>query len=364
MSAQEPAPTPPGSETRSVAVLMVSTFIAAVAFVAAAFAIGGVVAPQNAGTIAAVKGALVARVDPEIVDIDTVLAGGSGLAAGTGMVLTPGGEILTNNHVIQEASSIRATDIGNGQTYTAHVIGYDEARDVAVLALDGASGLAHVTLGDSSTVGNGTRVVTIGNAGGLGGTPAARSATVVARDQAIQVSNDLDTTTEHLTQLLAIHGDLQPGDSGGPLVDRSGQVVGMDTAASQSYRFSAAAGGLGFAIEINPVKQIAAQILAGHGSSTIHIGATAFIGVTIQSPYSGPPGAPIHGTLQGTPAANAGLAGGDLITALGGKAINSAQALTFALVAYHPGDRVRLDWLTAQGAHASATIKLASGPSA
>ena len=99
-------------------------------------------------------GGRAAKVDPGLVDIDTQIASGDngGEAAGTGMVISPNGEVLTNNHVISEAAKITATDIGNGRTYTAHVVGYDASHDVAVLQLENASGLATVPLGDSSTV--------------------------------------------------------------------------------------------------------------------------------------------------------------------------------------------------------------------
>ncbi|MGZ6840495.1 MAG: S1C family serine protease, partial [Frankiaceae bacterium] len=115
--------------------------------------------------------AIAAAVSPGIVDINTTLGYRGAQAAGTGMVLTSSGEVLTNNHVIEGATSITATDVGSGQTYTASVVGYDPSEDVAVLQLTGASGLQTVTIGDSSAVRVGQRVVGIGNAGGTGGTP-------------------------------------------------------------------------------------------------------------------------------------------------------------------------------------------------
>jgi S1-C subfamily serine protease len=355
-----PDPIPPARETRSVAVLMLTTFLAAGAVVVAAGAIGGIFSsPKPAGSA---SGPVVSRVQDEIVDIDTVLEQNLA-AAGTGMVLTPDGEVLTNNHVIQGASTITATDIGNGRTYTASVVGYDERRDVAVLRLDGAADLPSISLGDSDAVSTGMRVVTIGNAEGLGGTPASKTGVVLARDQAIAVADDLDGTSEHLSQLIEIRGDLEPGDSGGPMIDGAGAAVGMDTAASQSYQFSSGAG-LGFAIEINPVKRIARQILAGRGTSTIHIGQTAFIGVRINTSDSSRAGAPIEGAVQGSPAAAAGIARGDLIVEFAGRPIASATALTAALVPYHPGQRVAIAWLTPAGVRQTATIRLAKGPSA
>ena len=354
---------PPARETRSVSVLMASTFMAAAAFVAAVALLTGVFSSSEPSRSAG--GPVVSRVRDEVVDINTVLPEEDGAAAGTGMVLSSDGEVLTNNHVIQEASTITATDIGNGRTYTATVVGYDEARDIAVLRLEGASGLPTVTLGSSAGVQDGTRVMTVGNAGGLGGTPAAKTGLVTARDESVVVADDLDDTTESLSRLIEIHGDLQPGDSGGPMINRAGRVVGMDTAASASYQFgSGSANGLGFAIEIDPAKQIARRILAGEATSTIHIGTTAFIGVSIESHDTGPPGAPVGAAIPGTAAAAAGLGHGDLIVEFAGKPIDSTSALTTALVPFHPGQHAKLVWLTATGIRHQATIRLGTGPAA
>jgi S1-C subfamily serine protease len=354
-----------GGESRSVIVLMASTFAAAVLVVAVVAVLTGALSGptrSDAGVVA--RGPVVSRVDSEIVDIDTILDDGSGAAAGTGMVLTPSGLVLTNNHVIEQATSIEAVDVGNGQTYTAQVVGYDEQRDIAVLQLEGATGLQTVRLGNSASVAVNGRVVTIGNAGGLGGTPSARSGTVLALDRAINVANEFDHSSEHLTQLIQIHGDLQPGDSGGPLISASGTVVGMDTAASTSFQFAGETARQGFAIEIDVVKRIAAQIRSGRASGSIHIGPTAFIGVEVAAGSGGHPGAHVEGAIPDTPAAGAGLAAGDVITAVGGHTVTSATGLTEALVGFAPGARVPLTWLSPTGASQTATITLGTGPAA
>jgi S1-C subfamily serine protease len=356
---------PRGGESRRVAVLMATTFAAALCVVIVAVLVGGTVgASAPVLPVSVVSDPVVARVDRELVDVNTIIDGGRGAAAGTGMVLTPSGLVLTNNHVIAQATSIEAVDLGNGQTYTARVLGYDERRDVALIQLQGASGLAAVTLGDSARVQIGGQVVTIGNAGGVGGAPAARSGTVLAVNRAIVVSDEYDGSSEHLTQLIQIHGDLQPGDSGGPMVDNAGQVVGMDTAASTGFELSSQTTGQGFAIEIDAVKRIAAQIRAGAASSTIHVGPTAFIGVEVDSESKRPDGAVVSGALDGTAAANVGLDAGDLITALGTRSIASSNALTEALVPYRPGQRVTLTWLDSAGVRHSALITLGTGPAA
>jgi S1-C subfamily serine protease len=329
------------------------------------------VAPAGSKSSAA-TGSVPSRVDSGLVDIDTDLEYQGGAAAGTAMVVTSSGEVITNNHVIAGATSITATDIGNGKTYTARVIGYDHSHDIAVLALRGASGLATVSLGDSSRVRVGQSVVTIGNAGGVGGTPSAADGSIVALNQSITAGDEFDGSVEQLTGLIEIKGDLEPGDSGGPLVNSAGRVIGMDTAASSSFQFESSAG-QGFAIPVNDIGSIAKLIVGGHASASIHIGATAFLGVLVSSaatqngfPFgsqgSSTTGALVEEVIAGTPAASAGLAGGDVTTALDGQAISSASALTAVMELHHPGDRVQITWQDTAGSQHTATVRLASGP--
>ena len=177
---------------------------------------------------------IAARVSPGLVDVVSTLGDQNGEAAGTGMVLTSTGEVLTNNHVINGATSISVTDIGNGKTYTATVVGYDKTKDIAVLQLQNASGLQTVNLGDSSTVTVGQNVVAIGNAEGKGGTPSVVTGSVTALNQSITAGDEGSSDSEQLSGLIQTNAPIQPGDSGGPLVNSAGQVVGIDTAASSS----------------------------------------------------------------------------------------------------------------------------------
>jgi S1-C subfamily serine protease len=191
----------------------------------------------SAGTPAASTTALTTsqianKVDPGLVDIVSNLGYQNAEAAGTGQVMTSSGEVLTNNHVIDGATSIKATDIGNGRTYTAKVVGYDQTDDVAVLQLQGASGLATVSFGDSSQVTVGQNVVALGNAEGKGGTPAVATGTVTALNQSITAGDEGSGSSENLTGMIETNAPIQPGDSGGPLVNSAGQVIGIDTAAS------------------------------------------------------------------------------------------------------------------------------------
>jgi S1-C subfamily serine protease len=312
---------------------------------------------------------IAAKVDPGLVDIDTTLGYDDEEAAGTGIVLTSNGEILTNNHVIDGATTIRVTDVGNGKTYAASVVGYDTTKDVAVLQLHDASGLQTATL-DTSTVSVGETVVGIGNAGGTGGTPSAAGGTVTALDQSITASDEGDGTSEQLTGLIETNADIQAGDSGGSLVNSAGQVVGMDTAASSGFSFQSAGGSSGYqgyAIPIGEAITLAKEIVAGDSSSTVHIGTTAFLGVEVDGSSAGDEsalsgGATVAEVITDSPAQEAGLASGDVITSVNGDAVASAQALSSLLQPSKPGDKVTIGWTDTSGVTHTATVALSSGP--
>jgi S1-C subfamily serine protease len=334
------------------------------------------------------------RVDPGLVDVKATLGYQEATSLGTGIVLTSNGEILTNNHVINGATSVSVTDIGNGKTYKATVVGYDESHDIAVLQLSGASGLTTATTGDSSTVSVGNSVVALGNAGGVGGTPSVAAGAVTALNQSITASDASSGSSEQLTGLIETNANIQAGDSGGPLVNSHGQVVAIDTAASTNYQFggngglggnggsgssgssnsgnSGASATQGFAIPINTALSIAKQIDAGQGSSTAHIGATAFLGLEIANSSSSgqgfgqgsSQGVAIAGTQSGTPAAQAGIVQGDVVTALDGKSVSTGTNITEILVGHHPGDKVSVTWTDTSGQSHTATLTLGTGPAA
>jgi S1-C subfamily serine protease len=321
---------------------------------------------------------IASRVDPGLVDIVSTLGDQQATAAGTGIVLTSNGEILTNNHVISGATSIKVTDVGNGRTYTATVVGYDAAQDIAVIQLQNASGLTTASLGNSSTVQSGDSVVALGNAGGKGGTPSVATGTVTALNQSITASDQGSGVSEQLTGLIQTNANIQPGDSGGSLVNSYGQVIGIDTAASSGTQFQSQSGQnvvQAYAIPINEATSIAQQIEAGTTSANVHIGATAFLGLETQSASqgfgdfggsqgSGTTGVTISGTLAGSPAANAGLTQGDVITSVGGQSVATAQDIAHALVKYHPGDSISITWTDQSGQSHTTTVTLANGPAA
>jgi S1-C subfamily serine protease len=314
---------------------------------------------QGGGSSESVSDSVTSKVDPGLVDINTVLGLQNGEAAGTGMVVTSSGEVITNNHVIAGATKITATDVGNGNTYSARVVGYDYSRDIAVLQLEGASGLHTVSFGDPSTLKVGQSIATIGNAGGTGGTPSATGGQVVALDQSITAGDDLGGGHERLEGLIQLAGNLQPGDSGGPLVNSAGEAVGMDTAASQTFRLETS-GNEGFAIPIDTVQAIASEIWYGHGSSTIHIGATAMLGVLLNG--EGEEGVQVENVLSGSPAAAAGISAGDVITSVGGTGIDSPTALIEVMLQKHPGEKVQVVWQTSAGTTQTATLTLTASP--
>jgi S1-C subfamily serine protease len=327
--------------------------------------------PFGSGSVSSASGgpsnasAIALRVDPGLVDVNTTLGYLSEEAAGTGIVLTSTGEVLTNNHVVDGATSIRVTDVGNGRVYTATVVGYDRSSDIAVLKLHDASALKVASLGDSSTVRRGEAVVGIGNAGGVGGTPSVAGGSVKALDQSITATEQDGGNPENLGGLIEVNAYIQAGDSGGPLVNTSGKVVGMDTAASVGFSFQTT-GTDGYAIPINSAVAIAKKIESGHSSPSVHIGPTGFLGVQVESSQSGssPSGAVIHEVLPGSPAASGGLVAGDVITSLAGAAVHSAPGLTSLMQLHHPGDRLKVGWTDSTGGRHAATLRLATGPAA
>ena len=311
--------------------------------------------------------AIAAKVDPAVVDINTTLAYQNGSAAGTGMIISPSGEVLTNNHVIEGASKITVQIAGKGPSYPADIIGFDKTDDVALLQMEGVSGLKTVELSDSSRVAVGDAVVAIGNALNLPGPPSVAPGSITAVNQSIQVGGS-DGTTENLSGLIQTDAQLQQGDSGGPLVNASAQVVGMDTAASVGRRFTSGSA-TGFAIPINRARSLAAQMKAGQPSANVHIGPSAFLGVELQgSAASGgsgsSSGAVLSGVAPNTPAEAAGLSGGDTIVTFDGKTVGASSDLTQLLSSHHPGDRVQVGWVDPSGQHHTATVRLATGPPA
>ena len=313
--------------------------------------------------------------------IDTVLSDGA--AAGTGIVLTSDGEVLTNYHVVEGSTSVKVTLPGSGTsptTYTATVVGADQAADVALLQLKGASGLTTATI-DDDTLKVGDDVTAVGNAGGTGSLTAADGA-VTDLSTSITTQSEGTVAGERLTKLIETSADVVAGDSGGPLLDREGEVVGMDTAASSGQEVD------GYAVPIATALAVVAQIRSGDETAAVRIGPAAFLGVEIASSAvddlgdgaaygygygstfgsgaaagtSGAAGAPVAGVVDGGAAAEAGIGAGDTVTKVGSTDVTSASDLTDALATLNPGDRVKVTWTSADGSVESATVTLGSSP--
>ena len=313
--------------------------------------------------------AIAATVDPAVVDINTVFqtATASGSAAGTGIIITSTGEILTNNHVVEGATSISVTIAGSATPYAARVLGVDPTADVALIQVDGVTGLPTATLANSSTLQTGEAVVAIGNAGGVGGAPSVSQGTIVALGQSITAGGG--TTPEQLSGLILSNASIAPGDSGGPLVNSAGQVVGMITAGQSTSQNASTT--IGYAIPTSNALSVVNQIRAGQASSAVILGQVGYLGISVtdltpaiaaQLGLNATSGAVVVGVLSGSPAELAGLAQGAVITDIGGTPIGSSADLGNALHIHKPGDQAQVTWTDQAGTSHSTTITLTTGP--
>jgi len=299
-----------------------------------------------------------------VVVIETALHYQHARAAGTGVVLTADGKVLTNNHVIRGATRIRVLDPGTRERYDARVLGYSVNSDIAVLKLRQASGLATATLGGSTTrLRSGQPIVAVGNAGGASRLVVTRG-TVTGVGRAITVQDD-QGTDHRLTGLIQTNADLEPGDSGGPLLDRSGRVIGINTAASVGFSFRSG-DAEGYAIPIGRAMSITRQIDSGRGTAEIHVGPTAFLGVAVHPSgyYRGGyiPGALVDKVVAGGPADRAGVSPGDIITKIDGKRVATPSGVARILLQKKPGDTIKLEWVDGSGRRSTGTARLATGP--
>lgn len=315
------------------------------------------------------------RAAPAIVDINTYqrtsfVAGSASqrpLGAGSGMILTSTGEVLTNNHVIKGATAIKVTVPSTGRSYPATVVGAAPDGDVALLKLEGASALPTVTLHEGPAISVGQRLVAIGNALGRGGTPTTSSGTVVGLDRSITTTGGT-SGSERLDGLIQTDAPIAHGDSGGALVDTSGEVVGIITAGHD--RPGRATTRVGFAITSQTASGIVDQIRAGQRSGSIVIGPVGFLGVQVtdltaqaasQAGLGITGGALVVSVIQGTPAARVGIPPDAAITEIDSQRISSTDALGEVLHGSKPGDVVHVTWTDASGTH-SADVNLIEGP--
>jgi len=333
----------------------------------------------NANTTTINEQSVANKVEPGVVDINSQLKYEDGAAAGTGMVLSSNGLVLTNNHVVDGSTGLHATLVSSGKTYTAQVLGVDPVDDVALIKLVGASGLKTVSVGDSAKVTLGTSVVALGNVAGRGGPPTVTSGTITALNRTITASDSgSGANSETLHGMLQTNAPIAAGDSGGPLANAAGQVIGMDTAAN-SQSLGGPGTNQGFAIPINRALSIARQIAGGKAGAHILLGQSGFMGIGVDSisdaqqclaqsgvgpNYQVPAksGALICSVYPGTPAAKAGLAAGDVITSVNGQAVSTANGLTTIMRKYKPGNTISLGYLTANTSSHTSSLTLIAGP--
>lgn len=330
------------------------------------------------------------QVEPAIVDINTVVESqslGAEQAAGTGMIVSSSGLIMTNNHVINQAATIRVTIRGYSGSYPAHVVGEDPTDDVALIKVNGFSHLPTVTFANSSKVTLGEGVIALGNALGQGGTPTVVTGEVSALGRTITASDQLSSASETLYNMIQTTAPIEPGDSGGPLVNTSGQVIGMDTAA-----LTATAGATqGYAIPANRALRLIGDIKAGNTVNGVQIGVPAFLGIFYQpptansgitNPFGGffnnqgtiggssgttnsgqqTNGVTISAVAQNGAAQKAGLAAGDTITALNGAATPTGSALHTQIAKFKPGDTVNVTYTSPTGASKTVAVTLGGLP--
>ena len=322
------------------------------------------VTPGTSTSPSSTTDAIAAKVSPAIVDINTVL--GNGAAAGTGMLISSTGEILTNNHVVNGSTSITVTVQGRSQKYSAHVVGVDISQDIAVIQIDGSvSGLPTVKFADSSSLTVGETVVALGNALGRGGAPNVTSGQITALDQTITASSG-GSSSETLNGMIQSDAVIYEGDSGGALVNTSGQVVGMITA-GQAQGFRSSASDVGFAIAANTAVGVVNRIRAHEQAADLTYGQVGFLGVSVQTldafsaqqlGLSVSSGALVTSVQPGSGAEAAGIARNSVITKVGGASVTSSDTLGTAIRSHRPGDGVSVTWVNQGGTH-TATVTLA-----
>lgn len=284
-----------------------------------------------------------------VVLIDTTVDYGVGAAAGTGLVLSADGTVVTNHHVVEGSTQVEVTDPATGTSYVADVVGYDPQTDVAVLKLEDASNLATVAT-DAAGVARGDEVTAVGNSNGAGVLTAA-SGEVTDSSTAIDVSGD-DGSVEHLTNLIQTDATVVPGDSGGALLDEDGEVVGMNVAASST-------GNEGFAIPISTVLALADQILAGDDSGAVTLGYGPALGLQLSTRSTD---LLVVGVVSGSAADTAGVTPGSVLTEFDGTPLTDYSDLTRAMTRLSPGDSATISWIDQTGTSQTATVTLGRAP--
>ncbi len=275
-----------------------------------------------------------------------------GVAAGSGMLLTQDGKVLTNYHVVAGSDVISITIADTADVYRATVLGFDQTKDVALLQLRGASELTTVVL-DSDPVKVGESAYAVGNANGDGVLVRA-SGEVTDTDKNLTVKSDSPWGSEEdLKDLIETSAGAVPGHSGGPMFDDEGEVLGMTTAGSQERRQS-------YAIPIGDAMSVVATIEAGSDSGTVRVGPAGYLGVKFGN--IGAAGATVTEVVEGGPADEAGIESGSMITKIGDTAITRGLNLANVVRSLEPGAKVPVEWVAPDGERERETVVLGSSP--
>ncbi len=297
----------------------------------------------------------------------------NGVGAGTGMIISRDGLVLTNHHVISGARDLEVEVGGGGDTYDAHVVGYTIDDDIALVQLEDASGLPTIASEDDVLAND--EVLVMGNALGRGGEPTVSAGTVVALGRQITATDGTGGNAETLTGMIQIAASVQPGQSGGAVVNADGEVVGMTTAASRNggFRFGFEGGSSeAYAIPIGRALAAADEIDGGTSNERVHVGPRAILGVIIRNQLLTPDGRRVDGTAgngvpvseidPGGPADDAGISAGSTIVAIGDTEVTNSDEITDAMNTLEPGDEVDVTWLDPQGDRRLASVRLDEGP--
>ncbi|MFT4108925.1 trypsin-like peptidase domain-containing protein [Propionicimonas sp.] len=296
----------------------------------------GVTAAQSAGVV--------------LIEAETT----SGLAAGTGMVLSADGKVLTNYHVVAGSEKLSVTVADSGDTYSATVLGFDQTRDVALLQLKDASDLTTVAT-DTDLPSVGTAIAAVGNAEG-GGELVKAAGTVTGTDQSLTVSSDSPWgSTEDLSGMIETNAGAVPGDSGGPMYDSDNEVVGMTTAGSTKE-------GTSYAVPIATALAVVQQIETGQDAGTVRVGPAGYLGIKVSDSDQAGSGKTITDVVAGSPADKAGVTAGSRLTKVGDTTIKASTNLATVIRAMEPGQKVTIEWTAPNGTHKSATVTLGSSP--
>lgn len=309
---------------------------------------------------AATAARITRRIDPAVVDVSSLVITPQGMAdvAGTGMLVSRDGLIVTNNHVVEEATRITVTLPLSGKHYAASFLGADPGNDVAVLSIPAGPHLETVRLGDSRHLPVGAAVLAFGNSLGAGGIAARAHGTVTALGQAITATSETGSDAEHLRDMIETDVPITPGESGGPLVDNRGRVVGMDTAAlaaSASLKVP-----LAFAIPASRLLRIVSAVVSRRGGRGIVLGPAAYLGIEGTAAGRGR-GVEVLGVEPATPAATAGLRAGDLVVSFDGHRTATMGGLAQLIERDRPGRFVHLVY-RAHHRLRRVRVRLSAGP--